>query len=235
MRDDVNKPSTHAISKPGENPVGSSRFCLLGAAANRAAEAFKKGFYLEAITLTESLMATRLESRLAWVRDLLRREQPVEFSTLVPLCCELLGKRASGVPDAEEFKVPIQGVKEWACKRNEALHQMAKLTEGHGHAFREKYEMSRDIVLQGFEVLLAYDALDRKVRRADRKYTATDDKNNGTAFDCLRDFARLEKGLKPKSRASVSARSALPAACIGQGDEHLSVPRTPRTPRTPRQ
>jgi hypothetical protein len=81
MSEKINKPKVHVISKPGENNVGSIRFRLLRAAAERATEAFKKGFFLEAITLTESLLGTRLESRLAWVRNQTGK-LPVEFSTL---------------------------------------------------------------------------------------------------------------------------------------------------------
>jgi hypothetical protein len=217
MSEKINKPKVHVISKPGENNVGSIRFRLLRAAAERATEAFKKGFFLEAITLTESLLGTRLESRLAWVRNQTGK-LPVEFSTLRALCDELLGKRASAVPDAEAFKLPIEAVREWANKRNEALHEMAKLIEGDTHDFSVKYKRSRAVVMEGFKVLLAYDALDRKVRRAAGKYTATDDKNNGTDFGCLRDLVRLGEGLKPERGASASARSAQQAACTGRGD-----------------
>jgi hypothetical protein len=95
---------------------------------------------------------------------------------------------------------------------------MAKLIEGDTHDFSVKYKRSRAVVMEGFKVLLAYDALDRKVRRAAGKYTATDDKNNGTDFGCLRDLVRLGEGLKPERGASASARSAQQAACTGRGD-----------------
>jgi hypothetical protein len=208
MREKVNKPRGHLISKPGENDVGASRFCLLRAAANRAAEAFKEGFCLEAIALTESLLATRLESRVAWVRACQRGKLPVRFSTLGALCNELLSKSAPTVPDAEEFGVPIQNIREWANKRNTALHEMAKLNEGDGGGFKEKYKMSRDFALNGFEALLAYDALDREVRRSVGEYAATDDKNNETAFKCLRDLVRRTE---PRRRASLSG-SARPTS-----------------------
>src|ERR1035437_712315 len=177
MSEKINKSKVHVTSMPGENPIGSDRYHLLRAAAERAAEAFKKGFFLEAITLTESLLGTRLECRLAWVRRIQTGKPPVEFSTLNRLCEELLGKRASAVLcDAEAFKLPIQAVREWVDKRNEALHEMAKLIEEDTHDFSVKYKRSRVVVLEGFKVLLAYDALDRRQRRAVDKHTATDDK-----------------------------------------------------------
>jgi len=189
MSETENKPKVHAVSKPGENDVGTDRFSLLHAAADKAAVAFERGFYLEAITLVESLLATRLESRLTWVRECQGKSQAVRFNTLGPLCTELLGENAAAAPDWHEFHGPIQDIREWAKKRNEALHEMAKLIEEDGRAFSEKYEMCRAIALGGFRALLAYDTVDRRERRKVGKYTATDDMNNGTAFDHLRSLS----------------------------------------------
>ncbi|WP_437276047.1 hypothetical protein WME90_33015 [Sorangium sp. So ce375] len=186
MSETENKPKVHAISRPGENDVGTNRFSLLRAAADKAAEAFKHGFYLEAITLVESLLATRLESRLAWVREIQGKSLAVRFNTLGPLCTELLGENAAAAPDWHAFYGPIQDIREWAKSRNVALHEMAKLIEEDGRVFSEKYEMCRTIALSGFRAILAYDAVDRNERRKAGKYTATDDMNNGTAFDHLR-------------------------------------------------
>ncbi len=187
---ETKKENVYPVSKPGQNDIGTTRYWLLCAAANRAAEAFENAFYLEAITLTESLLATRLESRVAFVRECQKMHQPVKFSPLGPLCTELLKDDNQGVIDAEAFMVPIQKIKEWAGRRNEALHEMAKLYQEDGRDFSEKYQMSRDTVIKGFELLLAYDALDRKVRRAVGLYTATDDKKGATAFDCLIPFVK---------------------------------------------
>jgi hypothetical protein len=61
MSETETKTKVHLISEPGKNKVGTERYWLLRASAEKAAQAFKQGFYLEAITLTESLLATRLE------------------------------------------------------------------------------------------------------------------------------------------------------------------------------
>jgi hypothetical protein len=182
------KPKVHLISVPGENQVGTKRFCLLSAAAERAGDAFKQGFYLEAITLTESLLATRLESRLTYIRRLQKKSEETGFGTLGPLCKELLRDEARVAPDWDDFQVPIQAISEWANQRNEALHEMAKLVEEDGHDFNEKYGRCCGIALRGFQALLAYDAVDRKARLKVNKYTATDNLNGATAFDCLRNL-----------------------------------------------
>src|SRR5262245_55875454 len=129
MSETENNRRVHITSVPGKNNVGTMRFRLLRAAAKRAAAAFKKGFYLEAITLTESLLATRLESRLAHVRDCQNKSGATSFSTLGRLCDALLHEDAKQAPHWEAFQAPIQEIKKWANSRNEALHEMAKLVK----------------------------------------------------------------------------------------------------------
>lgn len=75
MSETQSKSKIHAISKPGENHVGLNRYVLLSEVAQKAASAFEQEFYLEAITLTESMLATRLESRLTWIRRWLEKIQ----------------------------------------------------------------------------------------------------------------------------------------------------------------
>lgn len=139
MSETETKPKEHIISVDGENNVGAKRFQFLLAAAERAAGAFKQGYYLEAITLTESLLATRLESRLTWVREKQGTSEAVRFSTLGRLCKELLSKDAEKAPDWTAFQVPIQKIRKWTNQRNEALHEMAKLDREDGPGFHKKY------------------------------------------------------------------------------------------------
>jgi hypothetical protein len=182
------KKNVYIVSVPGENDVGTKRFWLLRAAAEKAAEAFKQGFYLEAITLTESLLGTRLESRLTWVRSCQNNSHAVTFSTLGFLCKELLHDDAKVAPDWNAFQAPIQEISKWVQLRNEALHGMAKLEKEDGRDFCGKYEACRTTALNGFGSLLSYDATDREERGKAQKLTATDDLRGGTAFDCLRDI-----------------------------------------------
>ncbi len=182
------KSKGHLVSIPGENEVGNNRYTLLYGAAKKAAAAFKRGFYLEAITLTESLLATRLESRLGWVRSCQKRSEAIRFGTLGYLTGELLREDAKDAPDWDAFCCVIRDIAEWAAARNQALHEMAKLIEEDGHRFDQKYRQSRPTALNGFKLLLAYDDVDRKERRKAGKHTATDNMKGGTAFDRLIDI-----------------------------------------------
>jgi hypothetical protein len=188
MSEAETKLKVHIISVPGENDVGTKRFRVLHAAAERAAEAYKIGFYLEAITLTESLLATRLESRLTWVRQCQKKSGAAKFSTLGDLCTKLLSGNAKVAPDWDAFQAPLQEISKWVKQRNEALHEMAKLVEGEGHNFNKSYARCRATALEGFRALIEYDAIDRKERLKAKKTTATDNLHGGTAFDCLSDL-----------------------------------------------
>lgn len=181
-------PKTHLVSDSGKNKVGASRFWLLRAAAKRAAEAFEQRFYLEAITLTESLLATRLESRLSHVRKCRGNSKAVNFDPLGRLCKDLIREDTEPVLDWEAYHPAILVIRDWVNERNAALHEMAKLESEDGPDFSEKYEKSREIALRGFRALLAYDAIDREVRGNASKTTATDDFEGGTALDCLRNL-----------------------------------------------
>jgi hypothetical protein len=195
--------------------VGAKRFRLLCAAAKKAAEAFHHGFYLEAITLTESLLATRLESRLTWVRECQGKSEPVKFATLGYLCNELLKGDAKAAPDWAAFEDPIRAIREWAEKRNGALHKMAKLVEG-DRDFNSNYNRCRITALGGFRVLLAYDAIDRSERLKANKTTATDGLNRGTAFDCLRNIMDQPELVTPAEGVRDAGLAELDAAQRGR-------------------
>src|SRR5689334_11564173 len=121
MSESKTKSKVHVVSIPGMNNIGTKRFRLLRAVAEKAAAAFRHKFYLEAITLTESLLATRLESRLTWVRHWQKKNEATEFNTLGRLCTELLHGTAKAAPDYDDFEVAIRDIREWAKQRNEAL------------------------------------------------------------------------------------------------------------------
>jgi hypothetical protein len=157
---------------------------------------------LEAIALTESLLATRLESRLTWVRRWKGDSEVTEFDTVGHLCTELLGKKARVAPDWKDFQESIEAISDWTDLRNGALHEMAKLVKEDGQDFNEEYEKCRRIALEGFRVLLAYDRVDRDKRREAKKSTATDNLKGATAFDCLRNIAAQTGPVAAASRRS---------------------------------
>lgn len=111
---------TRAIAMPGTR-VGDARYHLYREAFAHANRAIEERFYLEAITVTESLLADRLESRASY---LLKRD--FGFKTL-----ENLIRKLSEIETDQTLKDIInKDVVSWKASRNRALHEMAKLAHG---------------------------------------------------------------------------------------------------------
>ena len=104
--------------------TGQARRDLYAKSLERIAKAIEAGYALEAITLLESLIADRLESRLASIHD--QKAEKRKFSTLGNLTQELKGKESGEPPGAVAI---YERVEKWAGLRNEAIHEFAKLRE----------------------------------------------------------------------------------------------------------
>lgn len=121
----VEKPD-RKINKPG-NSVGKQRQALYANAYTRIDEAIKQGFFLEAITIEESIITDRLEARVAWLSEQTQRE----FRNLGPLVRILKGddkniKIRESDPDMQGLLLKID---KWREQRNEALHELVKFPD----------------------------------------------------------------------------------------------------------
>jgi hypothetical protein len=114
------------ISLPG-NSVGKQRQALYANAYTRIDEAIKQGFFLEAITIEESIITDRLEARVAWLSEQTQRE----FRNLGPLVQILQGKGKNKKIQESDPKMLglLPKIDEWREQRNEALHELVKFPE----------------------------------------------------------------------------------------------------------
>lgn len=137
------------------NQVGMTRFQLYRNAWGRVADAESKGFYLEAITLIESLLSDRLESR---ARHLTGTDHG--FRNLGPLLNSL--RKA----DSDAAFLQAYGLIDvWRAKRNEALHELVKFEEDHRVTWEDKVRPLPQIVTQGRAVFRKYDRLVKQDRK----------------------------------------------------------------------
>lgn len=111
---------TRAIATSGL-PTGALRFRLYKQAYSRINEAMQDGYNLEAITIVESLVSDRLESRLS---ALLGKD--FSFQTLGAV----VNKVKSVETDAALGALVDVDLRAWAKQRNSALHEMAKMADG---------------------------------------------------------------------------------------------------------
>lgn len=126
-------------------------------AFSRINHANDAGYYLESITIIESLVSDRLESRLSF---LLQRN--FSFRTL-GASIQTAGQVE---PDPELKTIILEGVNEWRKKRNTALHEMAKMADGDDRAWEEKYAELEQIASDGLSVLSRLQDRMRKIKRA---------------------------------------------------------------------
>jgi hypothetical protein len=149
-----NKMRAHNL--PGSG-VGKKRKTLYAAAFNRIDGAIKIGFYLEAICLIESIMADRLEARVAWLTNQTIRK----FDNLGPLLNLLQPdkrktkrrKIVTGLPESDREALKIyKEVNIWRDVRNKAVHEMAKLHETDQPSWEDRYRELHDIAVKGRNV-----------------------------------------------------------------------------------
>lgn len=127
--------------------VGKHRYGIYLNAYKRINEAIKAGFFLEAITLIESLLTDRFESRLSYVK---RAE--FSFKTL-----EKIVNAAKDEPDDILQKIMQGDVKNWKNQRNRAIHEMAKIEDGDWSSWEIRYAHLEKVATKGLIVLRAVD------------------------------------------------------------------------------
>ncbi|MFZ1324828.1 MAG: hypothetical protein WAT67_02175 [Candidatus Contendobacter sp.] len=114
------KNRTRAIATAGNN-IGITRYQLYKRAYARINESIKQEFYLEAISIIESLISDRLESRLTFLKG-----SDFGFKTLGQLISEINKVEA----DSQLKDFVTKNLDSWRFIRNKALHEMAKLEQG---------------------------------------------------------------------------------------------------------
>lgn len=142
-----NQTRTRAVSEPGTD-VGSMRYGLYKQAYAQVNKAIKEGFYLEAITLIESLTSDRLESRISC-----RMGKDFSFKTLGSLIKELRDHES----DPELKRLVDEDLDKWRQARNKALHEMVKLEQGDSGTWEERTAELIPVAEDGLTILRAID------------------------------------------------------------------------------
>ncbi len=109
---------TRAINLPG-NTIGSTRQHLYKRAFEQIKKSLLQEFYLEAITIIESIIADLLERRISWLTQHSERA----FSNLGPL-----KNRLSVLETDASLRDLFDQIDAWRRTRNE-IHEVVKLEE----------------------------------------------------------------------------------------------------------
>ena len=136
-----------------EDPqVGHDRYQLYKASIDQYQKALKDGYFLECITLMESLIKDRLESMYNEIYGA-DKASGLKFQKNAEILTTL---------DADALKSDLDV---WRKNRNEAIHAMAKLQEHSGVTFEVRYISMRAIAEKGYELFKAIDSAIRKYRK----------------------------------------------------------------------
>ena len=141
----------------GDNEVGKIRQSLYRNVIEKSKKAEESGYYLEAITLYESMITDRLESALTKVTG-----ENYGFMTLGQLI-PLVKKH---MPGSVLEKLMTDELDPWRVKRNNSLHGMAKLPEGETKRFEDEYSKCKDHCAEGKAI---FRAIDREVSKIKAK------------------------------------------------------------------
>jgi hypothetical protein len=147
-----------------EQGVGMQRYRLYQRAWDQIGTAVQSGFYLEAITLIESLISDRLESRARYLTG-----DDHGFQNLGPLL-----KVVRATDRDPDFLEAYKAIDKWRDSRNGAMHEVVKFEQGACVTWDDKVKPLPSIVRQGRHALKAYDTLDKRDRRLAGRRTATD-------------------------------------------------------------
>jgi hypothetical protein len=136
--------TTKIRAKADTIDTGQLRYRTYKSAIVRIKKSIDEGYYLEAITLCESLIADRLESRLNYIKG------TNEFSF------KPLGTLQDGIRKIEKdvniLKLINGESDSWRISRNDALHAMAKIEDGDTKEWNDKINDCKVIAERGEEI-----------------------------------------------------------------------------------
>lgn len=150
----MTKDRTRAV-RASDNNIGQERYELYKAAFEWISRSISEGFYLEAISLEESLITDRLESYLTWLRG-----TDFSFKTLGEL------KRAIEKYETDdELKQLVLGeLDQWRKARNKAAHEMVKIEEEKRVSWTDRMKINQAVAEAGLELVRKIDRQTRKLR-----------------------------------------------------------------------
>jgi hypothetical protein len=153
------KKKTRPVTASGSG-VGTQRYDLYLQAYERVDVAVDRRFYLEAITLVDSLIVDRLESRLTKVLG-------TDFS--LKTLDALIEQSKQSEPDEILRNLVAVDLDQWHAQRNQSIHELVKVKEGDTSTWEERNRKLKPIAVKGFELLKQIAARTKTLRRMEQK------------------------------------------------------------------
>jgi hypothetical protein len=136
-------PRTRATAAP-DNDIGQERYELYKSSLDWIKKSIDEGYYLEAISILESLISDRLESYLSFPLG-----QDFSFKDLGVLINEIKLKKT----DENLHSLIIKDLDEWRKQRNKAAHEMVKIADGKSIVWEERVKVNKGSSRDWFTVV----------------------------------------------------------------------------------
>ncbi len=140
-----------------DNDVGQERFELYRAAFSWISKAIDDGYYLEAISIAESLITDRLESYLSFLKG-----EDFSFKTLGSLCDAFRSKENK--TDQLLRSLVLEKLDLWRSRRNIAAHEMVKIEDGKKISWGDRVKINYEVAKDGLDLVREIDSQVRKAR-----------------------------------------------------------------------
>lgn len=150
-------PRTRATAA-SDNDIGQERYELYKSSFDWIKKSIDEGYYLEAISILESLVSDRLESYLSFSLD-----RDFGFKNLGAL----IDKIKSIETDKLLRSLIINDLDEWRKQRNKAAHEMVKIEDGKSIVWEERVKINKEVAETG---LLLFRNINNRIRQL-RKQT----------------------------------------------------------------
>jgi hypothetical protein len=141
---ETSKPRKIRAKNLPENRVGIQRHEIYKQAYEHISLAMEKGFYLESITLIESMISDRLESRLSLIL-----QKDFSFRTLG----NLIDQMKTSEKDQRLQELVSNEIDGWRSRRNNALHEMVKVEMGDSSRWEDRITKLPEIAKTGLDLL----------------------------------------------------------------------------------
>lgn len=144
----------------GKNSEASQkRYKLYAAANNQIKAAFEAGFYIECVSICESIIGDRIEARIQFIKhdDTKRHFVDAVGNRLTYL-------RSIEVENDPNLSALYNEITLWTRKRNEVIHQFVKVTDAnHELSAEQRTALSKEAAEQGRDIMRRLSAFVRKL------------------------------------------------------------------------
>jgi hypothetical protein len=141
--------------------VAQARYQLYKAANEQLKSAYELGFYIECVSICETIIADRLEARIQFLAR--ESDDPTHLRTAAQAARRLLDIEPAENADLRELYASVVA---WSADRNAVVHQFVKVADGDGQvSAEERAAHAKRTAASGRKIMRASSRLIKKHNR----------------------------------------------------------------------